>query len=522
MLAPWRWPAAQVHALALLALLIWTALECFGPLRSEAIAASTYDKMQQHRLWASAPDPRLLIVDIDERSLADMAPEFGRWPWPRDTLATLLDHAQTQGASAVVFDILFSDPDRVHAGGDRALEAAVRSGTAGFFPVARLPSALDARSDLRAHQVPGLATAGTSSTPAPRVALILPFMQAMIDSAHLGTHTVQLDADGKIRRFAASEALAGGWSLHSIPSVVARHLGVVADMGTNERLIVWRRHADTYARIPFAVAWQCAEGRQRDECPDLAGRILIVGATASSLHDVKTTPLANQHMGVDILATLIDNALHGRRFDELSATLRWLLSAFALLLAWAVVRRGSTDATSRALWGLPLVLLAIGYASLHTETMYVDLTLPATAALAFLSAVKLHDTLRLRLCGLRPDSIAGPRAIVFGGPAAQAERLERAVLDAAAGSRLRVTGSKAAGGAHGTAHAVWVLWALPNAVAAERLETTLRQSVPLAWCRSFEVGSSPHRDLFLAVAEALPTTHPQAREALQEPSDVRL
>jgi adenylate cyclase len=510
---PWRWPAAWVHGSFFVALLVWAALECFGPLPSKAITASTYDQMQQRRIWASAPDPRILIIDIDERSLADMAGEFGRWPWPRDTLATLLDHAQKQGVKAVVFDILFSDPDRLHPGGDSALEAAVRGGAAGIFPVARLPAALDARSELRADRLPGLATAPSPATEAPRVAAILPFMQAMLDSRRLGIHTADLDSDGKLRRFAFNAALADGWSLRTIPAAVAGHLGVAVDAGARERLIVWRHQADVYPRVPFAVAWQCAEGRQRVDCPDLAGRILIVGATASSLHDIKTTPLAVQHKGVDILATLIDNALHQRSYDELPAALRWLLTAAALLLAWAVVRRGQADATKRALWGLPLLLLAIGYASLHSEVLYVDLSLPATAVLSFLSAVKLHDTGRRRLFGLRADACSGARAVVCGGPADHGERLERAVFDLAARWQLAVTGSNAASGECGAGHSIWVLWGMPDAPSSGLVVEAMCRAVPSTWCHGFAVGAEPRRDLFLAVASAMPAELTAAKDA---------
>ena len=34
-----------------------------------------------------APDPRIVIVDIDEKSLL----ELGRWPWSRSTIAALVD-----------------------------------------------------------------------------------------------------------------------------------------------------------------------------------------------------------------------------------------------------------------------------------------------------------------------------------------------------------------------------------------------------------------------------------------------
>jgi adenylate cyclase len=48
------------------------------------------------------------IVDIDDDSLE----WFGQWPWPRTLLAKLVSRLNELGAAAVVFDILFLDPDR--------------------------------------------------------------------------------------------------------------------------------------------------------------------------------------------------------------------------------------------------------------------------------------------------------------------------------------------------------------------------------------------------------------------------
>jgi adenylate cyclase len=63
------------------------------------------------RLRAFMPrtlDPRIVIVDIDEKSLA----EIGRWPWGRDTMAALVDELFTnQGAPVVGFDMVFAEPD---------------------------------------------------------------------------------------------------------------------------------------------------------------------------------------------------------------------------------------------------------------------------------------------------------------------------------------------------------------------------------------------------------------------------
>ena len=53
-------------------------------------------------------DPRIVIVDIDEKSIA----EVGRWPWSRDVVAKLVDTLdQKYFARSVSFDVVFSEAD---------------------------------------------------------------------------------------------------------------------------------------------------------------------------------------------------------------------------------------------------------------------------------------------------------------------------------------------------------------------------------------------------------------------------
>ena len=59
------------------------------------------------------PDPRIVIVDIDEKSLAEKEKGGeGRWPWPRDRLALLLDKLFDHYKIAIVgFDVVFAERD---------------------------------------------------------------------------------------------------------------------------------------------------------------------------------------------------------------------------------------------------------------------------------------------------------------------------------------------------------------------------------------------------------------------------
>ncbi|MBZ6075312.1 CHASE2 domain-containing protein [Microvirga puerhi] len=49
------------------------------------------------------------IVDIDEASLA----KIGQWPWPRSELARLVERLHDLGASAIAFDMVFPEADRL-------------------------------------------------------------------------------------------------------------------------------------------------------------------------------------------------------------------------------------------------------------------------------------------------------------------------------------------------------------------------------------------------------------------------
>ena len=51
----------------------------------------------------------ITIIDIDDLSLD----KYGQWPWPRNVLAELVDTLTENSAAVIVFDILFSEPDRI-------------------------------------------------------------------------------------------------------------------------------------------------------------------------------------------------------------------------------------------------------------------------------------------------------------------------------------------------------------------------------------------------------------------------
>lgn len=67
----------------------------------------TFDEFQRRapRAWTDAP---VRIIDVDDASLE----RLDQRQWPRTRIAELIDRLRERGAAAVVFDVLFAEPDR--------------------------------------------------------------------------------------------------------------------------------------------------------------------------------------------------------------------------------------------------------------------------------------------------------------------------------------------------------------------------------------------------------------------------
>ena len=386
---------------------VWVVLDVFIFKVTGGLAKSSFDAMVRARVYVAAPDPRIVIVDIDEASLARMTKEFGRWPWPRDTLATVLDHVEGQAPAAIVWDVLFSDADRISPGGDTAFNEAVRRSTHSHFSVVRLPKMNDKLSQVTEVDLPSLWVAPAlkvASGPA-TVALIPPALPA-VAASRLGFNNGYVDDDGVLRRYRYLESLADGSAIQSLPLSVLRALDPPAYdaylakfggsfLGDLDELIAWRREGPAYPHVSFADVFDQADsGQPLALVPSFAGKIVIVGATAPSLHDIHATPLFSMQAGVDSLAAALDNLLNQRHLAELP---RWLQAFFAVTLCVGLAVWGqlkSIGSLAPALLVLPAALLGISYLSLNGSPMFVDLHLAAGLALLFLALLRYWNTLR--------------------------------------------------------------------------------------------------------------------------------
>lgn len=325
----------------------------------ERLEALAYDL--RFRLFLPAPetaDERIIIVDIDDRSLA----AEGQWPWPRERMALLVDRLHTAGTSVIAFDIVFAEPQEnpvrrvTEALSGRTVAAPVRETLDALAPRfdgdRRFAQALadgDSVLGYVLHDRPdppaGLLPPPLQKAPVPagddlvlarRSSYTANLPQLQRHAKHGGFFTSTPDRDGVIRRIPlvlrhgdgiypslALETVRLYLLLDGVELELAGTGGVVGleavrigrtRIPTDERgavLVPYRggRGSFHYVSATDVLSGTAAAGR-------LDQAIALVGSTAAGLHEFRTTPLGGILPGVEIHANLIAGLLDGQLPQE--------------------------------------------------------------------------------------------------------------------------------------------------------------------------------------------------------------
>ena len=338
-----------------------------------------YDQQIEPRPYSPAVPVR--VVDIDDASLA----EIGQWPWPRRRLADLTQHLFAQGAAVVAFDVLFSEEDRatpqnllaqlpdvperkslgaaLTARGlmqDQSLEQALTHGPS----VLTLVLTNGNQTDVPVKA--GFATLGDDPRPfLPHFrGAILPLPELMDKAAGLGAINWQPDRDLIVRKVPLIFTQGAGDALRLVPSLDAEILRVAQQASTilvkssnasntggfgaktgvvNVKIgaLQIATEADGAVRVHYAgstaarhiPAWRVLAGKVAKS--DIAGRIILIGSSASALADIRSTPLEAAVPGVDIHAELLEHVLSGTTLARPDYALG--LEALLLVLGGAVM-----------------------------------------------------------------------------------------------------------------------------------------------------------------------------------------
>lgn len=332
---------ARLAAVVLLFIVI--VLRLADPLPLETLRLKTFDFYAQLFPRAQSAQP-IAIVDLDEESLA----QLGQWPWPRTVVSDLLLRLSEFGAVAVAFDIVFAEADRLSPGlyassfpgigielksalrelpsNDSVLADTMRKfpsvlGQSGYFrelvreetlPLRKIPIAFLGEDPSRfLIEFPDV------------VRNIAPLEAA---AAGIGMFTLLPEQDGIVRRVPAlmryGDVLMPSLSVELLRVVMGGAPLVVRtdSAGINSLSIaklriptdgngrIWVHYAKHDPGI-YISAKDVLEGSVPKK--KLAGKLILIGTSATGLFDIKATPLDSAMPGVEVHAQLLQTMLTG-------------------------------------------------------------------------------------------------------------------------------------------------------------------------------------------------------------------
>ncbi|MBT8132270.1 MAG: adenylate/guanylate cyclase domain-containing protein [Gammaproteobacteria bacterium] len=380
----WRKLSKGVVSLTIIVLLMLNATPAFKIPVVESLERIASDI----RLRATLPgdiDDRIVIADIDEASLQAL----GRWPWDRgritDLVETLIDHYQV---NVIGFDVLFAEAD--DGAGLQLLRTLDQSALAELDEYQRLAGNLrsefsfDQRfassmadrnivlgfifeqwTDKTVNQI-GAPVADIDDELVDKLSLFkpqgyvanLPEFQASGVKAGFFDNP-DFDADGQVRKSPVLQIYNNGL-YPSLALAVTRAAIGDAQIAFNvvdnndgytsiESLQVGSLLVPLDEKGSVTIPYRGYQGsfpyysisdilNKEIAAEDLEGRIVLVGATAPGILDLRATPLSNTYPGVEvhanIISAMLDNRIpmHPAWVMALEMILLLLLGAMVLLI----------------------------------------------------------------------------------------------------------------------------------------------------------------------------------------------
>jgi len=374
-------PAAQTRTLRLLIRLAISgaAFLLFAIHVASAPRFEILDRIENYlydaRIRMTMPgtvDERVVIIDIDERSQL----RLGQWPWPRATLAELVDslfddyHVRVLG-----LDVLFAEEGRDDGNEAFAESLIARDVVTGFVfkdsvgdneprTTGVLPAPIIRGADIEDLAVPFLRADGYTGSLAAlqenaidggffdapltdsdgvfrRAPLVQQFDGDLYPSLALAVARVALGNPGVGLDFAAnSDGQMRGVDLESF---------LLGDLRipVNEQVALFIPYRGPQESFPYISAVDVLDGSAPAEVLD--GRIALLGASAAGLLDLRSTPVGQRYIGVEAHANLIAGLIDGeiRRQPAYSAGLEIvLLLLVALVMALLLPRLSPLSALS--------------------------------------------------------------------------------------------------------------------------------------------------------------------------------
>lgn len=285
------------------------------------------DQMAIHLRQQTTPSPQVKLILIDDASVNHLSDVIGRYPWPRGIYSPVLDFLKASSAKHIYFDVLFSEEEEQQSSHDEFVSALQMHDNIHMVSIVTDDYALtDAQ--------PKFLKKSVFPIPLPKDFKLKSHdnMYSPIDDlarhvASIPVATIHPDLDGRYRQIPMLHQYKSS-ILMSLPlSVLHEEFSNIqfnhTTLATNDFLIPMNTHGETtlnwypmgiqkYSFSGVLSSWQSIQNGKVPliDPTTFENSIIIIGASAVGLHDLKSTPIHSHLPGAEIQATAISNILN--------------------------------------------------------------------------------------------------------------------------------------------------------------------------------------------------------------------
>ena len=379
---------------------------------------------------------KVAIIAIDDESIANI----GRWPWPRDVQAKMLDKLSAAKPKVIGNTVFFLEPqldpglayiNKIStlvagsgiANAEPQLSALIQEAQANLNTDAKLAASIKAAHNVvlampftigeplgnpdkplpayvTKNALKNISPDDDASEPVPTLSAISPIAIVGENAAAIGHLIANPEVDGAIR----AEPLVVGYYDQYYPSAALQiaaqylnlqakdikvHLGQGVSLGKlnirtdNELMMNTFFYADKAGFPAFTVDsfYDVLNGKIPAE--KYAGKIVLIGATASGVGDGQVTPISANMPPIQTLAHSVASILNEDFFvvpswARWAKLLAWLIAAAYLVL---LLPRLKADTAALVTAGFLVALVATHFGLMTQKGWWLQLMMPATLLL---------------------------------------------------------------------------------------------------------------------------------------------
>lgn len=319
---------------------IWLFVYYFNPPIMEHLELKSYD-LRLNVDKKRDVSKNIVIAAIDNKSLG----EIGRWPWDRKTFARMINNIIKNGAKVIAIDVLYPEKTKYDNELIKALDNGRTVLATSFSFEEEVKESQDFLSLLKVYCYSMVNENEPHDTPE-AIGTIRPFNELASRVKYLGHINMFPDIDGTVRK----EFVAIRYNDLYLPSMAIQafkiYKGIEDDnviFVPGKKLIIETMEVPLDINSGFLINYTSSEGVfkrislsdiyfDRVNRGDLEDKIILIGATALGIYDLRVTPTSQNMPGIEKHAFVLQNLLDGKFFKRVENRYTVIIMFFIYLV----------------------------------------------------------------------------------------------------------------------------------------------------------------------------------------------